>query len=58
MLYVLKGDILEYDYQVFGVYSNLNNLLINATKIVKQDISIAENAQKDYDFSGLVYYLS
>ena len=56
MLYVLKGDILEYDYQVFGIYSNLNNLLINATKIVKQDISIAENAQEDYDFSGLVYY--
>lgn len=56
MLYVLKGDILEYDYQVFGVYSNLNNLLINATKIAKQDISITENAQENYGFSGLVYY--
>ena len=56
MLYILKGDILEYDYQVFGVYSDLNNLLINATKIVKQNISLTEDTQRDYGFSGLVYY--
>ena len=56
MLYVLKGDVFDYDYQVFGIYSNLNNLLLNATKIAKQHILLTERTQKSYGFSGLVYY--
>lgn len=56
MKYVLKGDILEYNYQIFGIYSNLNNLLEAATKIIKHNLETTEMAQQQYDFSGLTYF--
>ena len=56
MKYVLKGDILEYNYQIFGIYSNLNNLLEAATKIIKYNLKTTEIAQQQYDFSGLTYF--
>lgn len=56
MKYVLKGDILEYNYQIFGIYSNLNNLLEAATKIIKHNLETTEMAQRQYDFSGLTYF--
>lgn len=56
MLYVLKGDIQEYNYQVFGVYDSLPKLKQAAEDIIGRDFAVAEQAQEDYDFSGLVYY--
>lgn len=56
MKYVLKGDILEYNYQIFGIYSNVNNLLEAATKIIKHNLETIEMAQQQYDFSGLTYF--
>lgn len=56
MLYVLKGDIQEYNYQVFGVYDSLAKLKQAAEDIIGRDFAVAEQAEEDYDFSGLVYY--
>lgn len=56
MLYVLKGDIQEYNYQVFGVYDSLTKLKQAAEDIIGQDFAVAEQAEADYGFSGLVYY--
>lgn len=56
MLYVLKGDIQEHDYQVFGVYDSLTKLKQAAEDIIGQDFAVAEQAQADYGFSGLIYY--
>lgn len=56
MFYVLKGDIQEYNYQVFGVYDSLTKLKQAAEDIIGQDFAVAEQAQADYGFSGLVYY--
>ena len=55
-LYVLKGDIEEYDYQVFGVFDSKEKLLQAAGDVIARDFAIAEQATEDYDFSGLVYY--
>lgn len=55
-LYVLKGDIEEYDYQVFGVFDSKEKLLQAAGDVIATDFAIAEQATEDYDFSGLVYY--
>lgn len=55
MLYVLKGNIQEYNYQVFGVYDNLTDLKQAAEDIIGQDFAVTEQAQADYGFSGLVY---
>ena len=55
MLYVLKGAIQEYSYQVFGIYDNLAQLKEAAEDIIGQDFAVAEQAQADYGFSGLVY---
>lgn len=55
MLYVLKGAISEYNYQVFGIYDNLTDLKQAAEDIIGQDFAVAEQAQTDYGFSGLVY---
>lgn len=56
MLYVLKGNIQEYNYQVFGVFDSLTKLKQAAEDIIGQDFAVAEQAQADYGFSGLVYY--
>lgn len=56
MLYVLKGDIQEYNYQVFGVYDSLAKLKQAAEEIIGQDFAVAEQAEEGYGFSGLVYY--
>lgn len=53
--YVLKGDIAEYDYQVFGVFNNLKQLKQAAEDIIAIDFATAEKATNDYGFSGLVY---
>lgn len=55
MLYILKGDIQEYNYQVFGVYDSLTKLKQAAEDIIGQDFAVAEQAEADYGFSGLVY---
>ena len=55
-LYVLKGDIEEYDYQVLGVFDSKEKLLQAAGDVIARDFAIAEQATEDYDFSGLVYY--
>ena len=55
-LYVLKGDIEEYEYQVFGVFDSKEKLLQAASDVIASDFAIAEQATEDYDFSGLVYY--
>lgn len=56
MLYVLKGNIPAYHDQVFGVYDSLTKLKQAAEDIIGQDFAVAEQAQADYGFSGLVYY--
>lgn len=56
MLYVLKGDIQEYNYQVFGVYDSLPKLKQAAEDIIGRDFAVAEQAQENYGFSGLIYY--
>lgn len=55
-LYVLKGDIEEYDYEVFGVFDSKEKLLQAANETIAKDFAVAEFATENYNFSGLVYY--
>lgn len=58
MLYVLKSDISDFnfDYDVFGVYTSIENLLHATNVIFGGDYDKAQKVQEEYDFSGLVFY--
>lgn len=56
MKYVLKGDIPEYNYQIFGVYSNRKNMFDAANKVFKHNSELTKLIQPEYGYSGLVYY--
>lgn len=58
MLYVLKSDISDFgfDYDVFGIYTGIEDLLHAANVIFNDKYSKAKEIQDEYDFSGLVFY--
>lgn len=51
--YVLKGDVEAFDYQVFGVFDTVEKALSAAEDVIAKDFATAEQATKDYGFSGL-----
>lgn len=58
MLYVLKSDIsdFKFDYDVFGIYTSIEDLLYASAVIFGGDYDEARRIQEEYDFSGLVFY--
>lgn len=56
MLYILKSDTPELEYQIFGIYENLDKLLQGANNVFKGDEWLANKLQSEYKFSGLVFY--
>lgn len=58
MLYVLKSDISDFnfDYDVFGIYTNINELLHASEVVFGGDFDKARQIQEEYGFSGLVFY--
>lgn len=58
MLYVLKSDIsdFDFDYDVFGIYTSIEDLLHATNIIFDGDYDKARQIQEEYDFSGLVFY--
>lgn len=56
MTYVLKGNITEYNYQIFGVYSNKKNMFDAANKVFKCNLELTKLIQPEYGYSDLVYY--
>lgn len=60
MLYILKSDTPELEYQIFGVYENFDKLLQAANNVFQGDEWLANRLQIEYKFSGLVnkhYYI-
>lgn len=58
MLYVLKSDIsdFKFDYDVFGIYTSIEDLLYASAVVFGGDYDEARRIQEEYDFSGLVFY--
>ena len=56
MLYILKSDTPELEYQIFGIYENLDKLLQGANNVFKGDEWLANKLQNEYKFSELVFY--
>lgn len=58
MLYVLKSDIsdFDFDYDVFGIYTSIEDLLYASAVVFGGDYDKARQIQEEYDFSGLVFY--
>lgn len=54
-LYVLKGDIEQYDYAIYGCYTSRKEMLLGAEEVIGWDFAIAEWSTEQYGFSGLVY---
>lgn len=52
-VYVLKGDVKAYDYQIFGAFDTAERALNAAEDVIAKDFATAEQATKDYGFSGL-----
>lgn len=55
-VYVLKGDLYDWDYQVYGTYTTFEQALVAADKVAHKYFSLDEinNIMSDFDFCGLV----
>lgn len=57
-LYVVKGDLEDFDYAILGCYTSKEELIRGATNTLKLYATDGVNLKditEDYGFSGLVY---
>ena len=54
-VYVLQGDIEDWDYQTFGVFTSVDKALAKASKVLNDLSNLElEELNDEFDFTGLV----